>query len=133
MMRPRPAPQVAAFLDAVEREGLGIASVTVWEVLDGIGRLSPGRRRENLAARFHDLLDDLFEDRIVDWSLSDARACARIMEQKRRRGESLDDHVPDAFLAATAVSRGLTVVTRNIGEFRNTGVTTVDPWTSSPR
>ena len=87
MMRPRPEPRVAAFLDSIEREGIGLASVTAWEILDGIGRLSPGRRRENLAARFHDLLDELFEDRIVDWSLADARACARIMEDKRRRGE----------------------------------------------
>lgn len=53
MMRPRPEPQVAAFLDSIERDGIGLASVTVWEILDGIGRLSPGRRRENLAARFY--------------------------------------------------------------------------------
>ncbi len=133
MMRPHPEPQVAAFLDSIERDGIGLASVTVWEVLDGIGRLSPGRRRANLAARFHDLLDELFTDRIVAWSLADAQVCARIMEDKRRRGEPLDDHVPDAFLAAAAASRGLAVVTRNTSEFRNTGVTSVDPWTTSPR
>ena len=130
MMRPRPEPQVAAFLDSIAEEGLGLASVTVWEVLDGIGRLAPGRRRRGLADRFHDLLGELFEDRIVDWTLADARACARIMEGKRRRGEALDDHVPDAFLAAAAATRGLAVVTRNTGEFRNTGVETVDPWTA---
>ena len=130
MMRPRPEPRVAAFLDGIEAEGIGLASITVWEVLDGIGRLAPGRRRRGLADRFHDLLDELFEDRIVEWTLADARACARIMEDKRRRGEALDDHVPDAFLAAAAATRGLAVVTRNTGEFRNTGVKTVDPWTA---
>ena len=127
MMRPCPDPSVAAFLDSVANEGLGLASITVWEVLDGIGRLAPGRRRDGLSARFHDLLDELFDDRIVDWSLDDAQACARVMEEKRRRGESLDDHVPKAFLAAAAASRGLAVVTRN------TGVTTVNPWTAGPR
>ena len=131
MMRPRPDPKVAAFLDSVADEGLGIASVTVWEILNGIGRLEPGRRRRELAERFRDLLDDLFEDRVVAWSAADAQVCARIMEDKRRRGESLDDHVPDAFLAATATVRGLVVVTRNRAEFRNTGVETVDPWTGS--
>ncbi len=128
MMRPRPEPRVAAFLDSIADEGLGLSSVTVWEVLDGIGRLAPGRRRRGLADRFHNLLDELFEDRIVEWTLADAQACARIMEGKRRRGEALDDHVPDAFLAAAAATRGLAVVTRNTGEFRNTGVETVDPW-----
>ncbi len=132
MMRPRPEPQVAAFLDSIADEGLGLASVTVWEVLDGIGRLNPGRRRRDLADRFQDLLDELFEDRIVEWSLADARACARIMEEKRRRGEPLDDHVPDAFLAAAAATRGLAIVTRNAGEFHHTGVETVDPWAAPP-
>ena len=133
MMRPRPEPRVAALLDAIEAEGIGLAAITVWEVLDGIGRLAPGKRRRGLADRFHDLLDELFEDRIVEWTLADARACARIMEDKRRRGEALDDHVPDAFLAAAAATRGLAVVTRNTGEFRNTGVETLDPWTAGPR
>ena len=132
MMRPRPEPRVAAFLDSIADEGIGLASITVWEVLDGIGRLDPGRRRRDLADRFQDLLDELFEDRIVEWSLADARACARIMEDKRRRGEALDDHVPDAFLAAAAATRGLAVVTRNTGEFRNTGIETVDPWAGEP-
>ncbi len=133
MMRPRPEPRVAAFLDSIADEGLGLAVVTVWEVLDGIGRIDPGRRQRDLADRFQDLLDELFEDRIVDWSLADARACARIMEDKRRRGEPLDDHVPDAFLAATASTRRLAIVTRNTGEFRNTGIQTVDPWAAEPR
>ena len=133
MMRPRPEPRVAAYLDSIADDGLGLASITVWEVLDGIGRLAPGRRRRGLADRFHDLLDELFEDRVVDWTQADAQACARIMEEKRRCGEALDDHVPDAFLAAAAATRGLAVVTRNTGEFRNTGVETVDPWTAGPQ
>ncbi len=132
MMRLRPEPRVAAFLDSIAEDGLGLASVTVWEILDGIGRLDPGARRRELAGRFQDLVDELFEDRIVDWTLADAQACAAIMENKRRQGESLDDHVPDAFLAAAAATRGLAIVTRNAGEFRNTGVETVDPWTTVP-
>ena len=102
-------------------------------MLDGIGRLAPGRRWRGLADRFRDLIDELFEDRIVEWTLADARACAQIMEDKRRRGEALDDHVPDAFLAAAAATRGLAVVTRNTGEFRNTGVETVGPWAAGPQ
>ena len=133
MMRPNPEPRVAAFLDSIAGEGIGLASITVWEILDGIGRLSPARRRRDLEARFRDLLDELFEDRIVEWTLADAEACARIMEEKRRRGEPLDDHVPDAFLAAAAACRGLGVVTRNAREFRNTGIEIVDPWTAGSR
>ena len=35
MMRPRPEPRVAAFLDSIAGEGLGLSSITVWEILDG--------------------------------------------------------------------------------------------------
>ena len=127
MMRPRPEPRVAAFLDSIAEQGIGLGSITVWEILNGIGRLAPGRRRNDLAERFRDLLDDLFQDRVVDWTLADAQVCARIMEEKRRWGEPLDDHLPDAILAATAACRGLTVVTRNASEFQNAGVAFVDP------
>ena len=128
MMRPNPEPRVAAFLDSIADEGIGLAAVTVWEICDGIGRLDHGQRRDILTERFQDLLDELFENQIVDWTQADALACARIMEEKRRRGEPLDDHLPDAILASIAASRGLAVVTRNTSEFRNTGIEIVDPW-----
>ena len=133
MMRPSPEPRVSGFLDSIAGEGLGLSSVTVWEVLNGIGLLDPGQRRENLAQRVQDLLDDFFEDRVLAWTAPDAQACARIMEEKRRRGESLDSHLPDAMLAGTAANRGLAVVTRNEREFRNTGIRTVNPWTAPYR
>lgn len=55
IMRRQPEPRVAACLDSVAGEGLGIASITVWEILDGIGR-RPHGRRESFAERFLDLL-----------------------------------------------------------------------------
>ena len=129
MMRPNPEPKVVVCIDAIAGEGIALASITVWEILDGVGRLQPSRRREELAERFQGILEDLFEERVLNWTLADARACARVMEKKRRRGEPLDDHLPDAMLAGMALSQGLTLITRNRREFRNTGVPVIDPWT----
>ena len=131
MMRPAPEPRVARFLDGIAAEGIGLSAVTVWEVLNGIGRLEPGRRREDLTERFRGILDDLFQERVFDWTAADARACAVLMEEKRRRGEPLDDHLPDAMLAGTAVRRRLGIVTRNERDFRHTGAAAVNPWTRS--
>lgn len=131
MMRPSPERRVAGFLDEVAAEGIGLAAVTVWEILNGIGQLDPGQRREDLAERFQLLLDDFFEDRIFDWSLADARTCALIMEEKRRQGEPLGSHLPDAMLAGTARQRDLAIVTRNEREFRNMGVRVVNPWSGA--
>ncbi len=106
MMWPSSEPRGAAYLASVADEGLGMASVTVWKILDGIGRRALGQRRVDLARRFRNLLDDLFEDRVVDWSLADAHVCARIIEAKRWRGERLDDHVPDAFSLGRRLAGG---------------------------
>ena len=133
MMRPAPEPRVAGFLDGISPQGIGLASITVWEVLNGIGRMEAGRRREDLSERFQGVLDELFRGRILDWTLADARACTRIMEAKRRRGEPLDDHLPDAMLAGTAVRHGLALVPRNERDFRSTGIEVVNPWADRQR
>lgn len=128
MMRPHPEPRVARFLDGVSIEGLHVNAITVWEILDRISRVGHEERRRDLARRFTDIVNAPFEDRVLDWTAADAVECARIMEERRRRGEPLDGHLPDAMLAAAAASRGLTIVTRNDRGFRNTGVTAVNPW-----
>lgn len=128
LMRPLPDRAVLAFLDRRGAATLGIVSLTGWEILDGLGKMPAGSRHSELEARFRVFRESLFEDRILDWTLEDAQVCARIMEDKRRRGESLDAQLPDAFLAAVAVRRGLTIVTRNVRDFRNTGARFVNPW-----
>ena len=131
MMRPYPEPRVAWFLDAIADEGIGISTITIWEILNGIGRLTTEQRREELAMRFRNILEDVFEDRVLDWTASDALECAVIMIIKRRMGESLDHRLPDGMLAGAASSRNLTIVTDNEKEFRNTGVKAINPWTAA--
>ncbi len=129
MMRPNPEPRVAGFLDEIASEGIGIATITIWEILNGIGQLDPGKRRNNVAEQFERLLDHIFEDRVFDWTVTDAEICARVMEAKRRRGEPLS-HLPDAMLAGTAIRCGCVIVTRNEKDFRNSGAKVVNPWTT---
>ena len=128
MMRPSPNRRVSAFLDAVAREGIGISVISAWEILNGIHRLPDGKRRDDLHSRFKSLLEDVFEDRLFAWSHQDAAACATLMERKRRLGEPLDNHIPDAMIAATAYRHGLRLITRNEKEFRNIGIEVVNPW-----
>ncbi len=131
MMRPHPEPRVGRFLDSIATQGLHVSAITVWEIHNGIGRLDDLARRDELERRFAGILNDLFEDRVLDWTARDAQACAHIMEVRRRQGEPLDDHLPDAMLAGSAAIRGFVVVTRNTRDFRDTGVRTVDPWRQS--
>ena len=128
MMRPHPEPRVARFLDGIGTHGLHVSAITVWEIHNGIRRLDDSARRDELERRFEGILNDLFKDRVLDWTARDALECARIVEVRRRRGEPLEDHLPDAMLAGSAASRGLVVVTRNTRNFRDIDVRAVDPW-----
>ncbi|NKJ02439.1 type II toxin-antitoxin system VapC family toxin [Novosphingobium sp. SG707] len=62
-----------------------------------------------------------FADRVLEPGVGVARRCAAL-------------HVPDpaserdAWIAATALEHGLTVVTRNIADFERTGVALLNPW-----
>jgi predicted nucleic acid-binding protein len=62
-----------------------------------------------------------FEARILPVDAAVALRCASL-------------HVPDqanesdALIAATALVHGLTVVTRNVGDFQSSGVTLINPW-----
>ena len=63
-----------------------------------------------------------FMDRVLTPDTAVARRCAAL-------------HVPDpasdrdAWIAATALQHGLTVVTRNLADFQRTGVSLLNPWT----
>ncbi|MDE2781630.1 MAG: type II toxin-antitoxin system VapC family toxin [Gemmatimonadota bacterium] len=128
MMRRHPEPRVARFLDRAGRNRLHISAITIWEIHNGIGLLDSQSRRADLAARFEQVLNDTFEDRILHWTAADARECARVMEKRRRLGAPLDQHLPDAMLAASAASHSLTLVTRNTRDFRLTDIKVFNPW-----
>ena len=66
-----------------------------------------------------------FAGRILPVDIAVAQRCAKL-------------HVPDpkperdAFIAATALVHGMTVVTRNVDDFKPTGVEVLNPWEWEP-
>lgn len=128
LMETQPNVAVTEFVDEIYFEGIALAVISVYEILKGISLLEPGKKREDLTERFNYMLSRLFKNRIYDWTEEHAKVCVQIMEEKRRRGESLDDHLQDAMIASTAKFHGLTIVTRNEKDFRNTGVEIINPW-----
>ena len=51
---------------------------------------------------------------------------AVLLAKRQREGRPLAQF--DGLIAATALKHGLTLVTRNIDDFRDLGVTLFDPW-----
>ena len=65
-----------------------------------------------------------FSGRTLSVDTAVAQRCARLHVPDQRNER-------DALIAATALVHGMTVVTRNVIDFRPTGVTIVNPWDGS--
>lgn len=115
---------VVAWAASVPAASLYLSVVTVLELEKGV--LSVARRDPAQTALLRAWVDTqvlpAFHGRILPIDTAVAQRCAGL-------------HVPDpqserdALIAATALVHGMTVVTRNVGDFKASGVLLHNPWT----
>lgn len=125
-IKPTPHPAVLAWLDAQSAETLFLSSVTVGELLFGVGVLPAGRRKSALNARIDSLLDG-FAGRVLAFDAAAARSYARLAVAARSVG--LGFPAPDGYIAAIAAAHGFTVASRDTSAFRAAGLPVINPWT----
>ena len=125
-MKPEPAPSVRAWLDAQAAETLFLSSVTVAELMFGIGALPKGRRKNKLTAALDGVLD-LFADRILPFDTRAARRYAEVALGARAAGKGFP--TPDGYIAAIAAAQDFAVVSRDTSAFAAAGLVVIDPWT----
>jgi toxin FitB len=75
-------------------------------------------------------LREQFADRVLPADLEVARAWGSLTTASERLGRPL--HVVDGLLLATAQVHGLTMVARNVDDFRDRGVPVHDPYATPP-
>lgn len=119
----RADPGVAAWQAKVNQSACFLSTMTLMELEIGVLRME--RRDAAQGALMRAWLEQRvvseFAGRVLPVDESVALRCARL-------------HVPDprperdALIAATALTHGLTMVTRNAVDFRSTGVAWLDPW-----
>lgn len=124
-LRPEPDPAVIAWLNSQSANTLYLSSVTLAELLFGVGALPDGARRDRLAEALDRMLG-LFPSRILPFNQDAARRYADMAVRARAAGRPLP--IVDGYLAATASAHGFAVATRNTKHFSDTGVPLVDPW-----
>ena len=113
-------------------QGLFLSAVTVADVCNGISRLE----RNGVAAGAAQLtgwLDSVIHfcgDRVIPFDIDAARLAGTLKDQAPSLGHS--PGFADPAIAATAGSRDLTVLTRNVGHFAPLGVRVIDPLESLP-
>lgn len=124
-MRPEPHPAVRAWLNSQAAESLYLSSVTLAELLFGIGALPLGKRRDMLA-RALDGLMGLFRDRVLPFDAEAARRYAALALSAKAAGRGFP--LADGYIAAIAASQGYIVASRDTAPFEAAGVTVINPW-----
>lgn len=127
-LKPEPHPSVRDWLDAQAAETLHLSSVTMAELLFGIGALPVGKRRDKLAAALEGTLK-LFDRRILSFDASAARCYADLAVKARAAGKGFP--TPDGYIAAIAAAHGYAVASRDTSAFTASGITVIDPWTAA--
>lgn len=116
-------PRVAAWAESVDATELFISAITVMEL--ELGVLSIERKNVTQGAMLrawleHHVLPE-FSGRTLPIDTAVAQRCAKLRVPDKRSER-------DALIAATALVHGMTVVTRNVGDFQPTGASVLNPW-----
>jgi hypothetical protein len=115
--------QVLAWAGGISASSLFVSVISILEIEIGILRLE--RKDSEQAAIIRSWLEThvlpAFSNCVLPLDIAVMRQCAKL-------------HVPDpssdrdAFIAATALTHGMTVVTKNTIDFENTGAELINPW-----
>jgi hypothetical protein len=126
MMRAAPSPDVTAWFARVAPSALFTTALTEAEVLYGIALMSPGRRRDELAAAAQAMFTHDWAGRVLSFDGDAAHHFAEIAAGRRQAGRPISQI--DAQIAAIARSRGANLATRNVGDFTDCGIAVINPW-----
>lgn len=124
LRKPEPHGAVVAWLKMQQSDALFISAMSIAEIQQGIEltRAQDADRADVLENWLqHELLPSA---QILPMDADVARAWAKLMH---KRSNTLFE---DALIAATAMTHRLTVVTRNVRDFKALGIECLDPFTA---
>jgi predicted nucleic acid-binding protein len=120
--RTAPSAKVAEWLRVNEPE-LVLDPIILGEVRYGIHLLPAGKRRRNLQKWFD---SGVARINCLSWTAIVGLQWAQLLADLRSSGQAMA--VKDSMIAATALVHGLIVATRNVQDFKKTGVRIINPF-----
>ena len=128
IIKPKPDQGVADFLaqnSHSENSDLFISVFSMGEIKRGINRMPVSKRKSDLQQWYEKILH-IYEDKFLSFDLEISKVWAEITAHAELKGRTLS--AVDGLIAATAIYYELTVVTRNIPDFKHTGARILNPW-----
>lgn len=124
LAKPTPSSVVVAWVDA--QDGLAIAAPALAELRFGVARLPAGNRREGLSEAIDAFVADDLGGLVLGFDSAAADAYGMIAATRERAGHPIG--ITDAQIAAICSVHNAVLATRNVKDFRNTGIQIIDPW-----
>lgn len=125
LRRRRPDAKVVLWLKRVDPSALWISVLTLGEIAKGAAQQAARDRAQ--AAIYYEWLAVVrlnYADRTIEIDADIADAWGRLAAKRPLP-------VIDGLLAATALVRGLTLVTRNVSDVADLGIPVLNPWESA--
>ena len=126
LRRPRPSARVRAFVAGQRLEALFVSTVTFAEIRYGIETVGDPNRRAELNDWLLHRVRPMFDQRVLEVSEDVMFKWRLLVEDGRKAGHTFSQ--PDLIIAATALHHGLTVVTRDTGDYELARVPLLNPW-----
>jgi hypothetical protein len=126
LRRPRPSARVRRFIASQRLEDLFVSTVTFAEIRFGIEAVGDPIRRSELNDWLLHRVRPMFDQRVLEVSEDVMFKWHLLVEEGRKVGHTFSQ--PDLIIAATALQHGLTVVTRDTGDYKLARVPLLNPW-----
>ena len=126
LRKTRPERRVKAWANEQPAHLLFLSSVTLAEIRYGIAVQTDRSFRGELERWLEDRLRPWFADRILPVDEDVILEWRGMVARGKKKGITFSQ--PDLFIAATARLHSLTVCTRNVGDFVETGAPVFNPW-----
>lgn len=130
LRRPKPDRKVVAFVAAQPLELLYVSTVTFAEIRFGIELVQDAGRRAELSEWLAQELRPMFEQRVLAITEDIMLKWRLLVEEGRKAGHTFAQ--PDLMIAATALHHGLTVVSRDVSEYKKARAPVLNPWLAPP-
>ena len=127
-IKPNAAPAVRDWLNQQSIETLYLSSITIAEMIFGIGSLPKGKKSDALSATAQDAFA-LFESRILPFDAQAGRKYGELAVKARAAGKGFP--LPDGYIAAIAAAHDFAVATRDASAFAAAGLRVIDPWNAA--
>ncbi len=128
-LKSEPDQTVLNWLNEQEPQTLYLTAINLAELLAGIEAMPVGRRRDALKLALMGQMRPLFEGRILPFDNKAAEAFAHVNASAAVNGNPIS--FADCAIASIARANGFMVATRNVRDFKGTGVKIINPWESA--